>query len=72
MGISTMSTLYAEIECMGAGESLDFSGTRLVIEEVAWAPPQRELARTEITTYAVWHCIAQTMRDFRGESAGLQ
>ncbi|NLS07595.1 hypothetical protein HGP14_30480 [Rhizobium sp. P32RR-XVIII] len=35
MGISTMSPIFAEIEGMRAGESLDFSGRKLVVEEIA-------------------------------------
>lgn len=35
MGISTMSPIFAELEGMRSGESLDFSGRRLVVDEVA-------------------------------------
>jgi hypothetical protein len=35
MGISTMSPIFAELEGMLAGESLDFSGRKLVVEEIA-------------------------------------
>lgn len=35
MGISTMSPIFAEIEGMQAGESLDFKGRKLIVEEVA-------------------------------------
>lgn len=34
MGISTMSPIFAEIEGMRAGETLDFNGRKLVVEEV--------------------------------------
>lgn len=35
MGISTMSPIFTGIEGMRAGESLDFNGRKLVVEEVA-------------------------------------
>lgn len=35
IGISDMSPIFAEIEGMGAGESLDFKGRMLTIEQVA-------------------------------------
>jgi hypothetical protein len=35
MGISTMSPIFAQIEGMRAGESLDFSGKKLIVEEIA-------------------------------------
>jgi hypothetical protein len=34
MGISTMSPIFTEIEGMRAGETLDFNGRKLVVEEV--------------------------------------
>ncbi len=34
IGISTMSPIYSEIEGMRAGESLEFGGRKLVVEEV--------------------------------------
>ena len=35
IGISTMSPIYNEMQGMRAGESFEFSGRKLVIEEIA-------------------------------------